>query len=341
MAAALPARSGPPGRPRARSGRRRRVSRALAAALASGGVATLAVAGAPAGPGGPENLSEPRRRAPAAASGTTPPADALAAVVPSAPASTPAPTTSASTPPRRPDPLAAPLARARRITDSTAGWASFTLIDRRTGRTVGDARSAELTNTESVVKVWLAADLLATAAEQGRKLGAYERQRMAAMIRASDDDAAEVFWRMLGSDASIKKMIETCRLTDSQVSPEWWSLTQISARDIARLGACLLPGRGRPLDARASAELLGLMRTVEPSNAFGIQQAQPAGDGVRVAVKNGWTGHGGSGLWNVNCLGMWGENTRWVLAVAVRYPIDRGLDYGAAVCRRVTTALFP
>jgi hypothetical protein len=30
-----------------------------------------------------------------------------------------------------------------------------------------------------------------------------------------------------------------------------------------------------------------------------------------------------------------------VLAVTMRYPIARGLDYGAQVCRQVTASLFP
>ena len=119
-------------------------------------------------------------------------------------------------------------------------------------------------------------------------------------------------------------MIRTCRLTDTTVYPGRWALTQISSRDMARLGACLAPGPGKLLSRAASAELLALMRSVEPSNAFGIQQAQPAGKGVRLAVKNGWTEHGGAGVWNVNCLAIWGPDLRWVLAVTLRYPIARG-----------------
>jgi hypothetical protein len=385
MAPAVRARTGPPGRPPTR---RRRLGRGVATALTAGGVVAVAAGGAPALPRSPADLVEARRHAssaaapasgvptgtpadslaapartaptdalaelipgaPASPTATTPPtsllpADSLAALVPNAPAW---PTVNSATTPalpvrraKPPDPLAAPAARARRVTDTATEWASFTLLDRRTGRIVGDARSTQRTNSESVVKVWIAADLLRTAARQGRTLTAYERRRLAAMIRLSDDNAAEVFWRTLGADASIRRMIATCRLTDTRVYPDWWSLTQISSRDMARLGACLMPGGGRPLDKRGSEELLRLMRTVDPSNAFGIQQAQPAGKGRRIAVKNGWTEHGGTGLWNVNCLGMWGADTRWVLAVTTRYPIERGLGHGAAVCRRVTTALFP
>jgi hypothetical protein len=74
------------------------------------------------------------------------------------------------------------------------------------------------------------------------------------------------------------------------------------------------------------APLLALMRSVDPTNAFGIQQAHPAGPGVRIAVKNGWTVHGSSEgtVWNVNCLGIWGAGNRWVLAVTTRFPATRG-----------------
>ncbi|HST64480.1 MAG TPA: serine hydrolase, partial [Mycobacteriales bacterium] len=220
-------------------------------------------------------------------------------------------------------------------------WASFTLLDRSTGKRVGDRRTAETTFSESTIKAWLAADLLATRASQGRGLTAYETLRMTTMIQRSDDNSAEVIWRWLGADGSIGKMIKVCRLQDTTVYDDWWSKTRISSRDLARLGDCIVPGQGKFLSPQVGAPLVALMRSVEVSNAFGIQQAEPAGRGVRIAVKNGWTEHGASGQWNVNCLGIWGPRSRWVLAVTLRYPIAEGLGYGAAVCRRVTTALYP
>jgi hypothetical protein len=300
------------------------------AATAAAVVAVLAASGTPGAPRD-EDGTIPAAAVPAAATPIpTPRADPLSA-------GTPEPRGA----PQQEDPLDAAAARARKITDATAEWASFTLADRRAGRLVGDTRTDEVTNSESVVKAWLAADLLATATARKRPLTGWERERMVGMIRVSDDNAAEVIWRRLGADASIRKMIRVCRMTDTRVYPGRWSLTQISSRDMARLGACLTPGRGKLLGRGASKQLLDLMRTVDPSDNFGIPQAEPAGKGVRVAVKNGWTEHGGTGLWNVNCLGIWGPGDRWVLAVTLRYPIAEGLRYGADVCRRVTAALFP
>lgn len=246
-------------------------------------------------------------------------------------------------PPAKPaETLTTAGARARKVTDATGDWASFTLLDRRTGKVVGDRRSAEVTFTESTVKAWLAADLLATRARQGTGLTAYETARMTAMIRSSDDNAAAVIWRWLGADNAIRDMIRTCRLQDTRVFHDWWSKTQISSRDLARLGDCIIPGKGKFLSPQVGAPLIRLMRSVDEDNAFGIAQAVPAGK-APVAVKNGWTQHGGGagGQWNVNCLGIWGPGSRWVLAVTTRYPVGNGLGYGAAVCRRVTTTLFP
>jgi hypothetical protein len=329
--------------------------RVVTAGAAAALLAVLAAAGTPGAPRGAQPAAGPA--ASATTPGRSPPADPLAApstgepdatpepnAAPdpnAAPQPNPAPAPNANVAEGGSDPLAEAAARARRITDTAGHWASFTLGDRKAGRLVGDTRTHQVTNSESVVKAWLAADLLATATAQKRRLTAYERARLTAMIRVSDDDAAEVIYQQLGSDASIRRMIRTCRMTDTRVYPSRWSLTQISSRDMVRLGACLAPGPGKPLTRSASQQLLTLMRTVTPSNAFGIPAAQPAGRGVRIAVKNGWTQHGGTGLWNVNCLGIWGPELRWVLAVTQRFPAERPMEYGADFCRRVAAELFP
>jgi Beta-lactamase enzyme family len=329
-----------------RPGRSGRAVRTVSVLTAFAFVVTMVAAGTPGGasddPAGVPEAAAAAEPSPTATATAGPETDPLAAPAPTTsvtatPTATPVPAPA----PKAVDPFLAAGVRARRITDTTQDWASFTLLDRRTGKVVTDSRSSQLTFTESTVKAWLAADLLATRARQGTGLSAYETARMTSMIRESDDNAAEVIWRWLGADAAIRDMITTCRLRDTKVYHDWWSKTEISSRDLARLGDCIQPGKGKFLSAAVGAPLVTLMRSVDVSNAFGIQQAQPAGPGVRIAVKNGWTEHGGTGQWNVNCLGVWGPGSRWVLAVTTRYPIGNGLGYGAEVCRRVTTALFP
>jgi Beta-lactamase enzyme family len=335
-----------PGPRPARPGRHAaRTARTALVLTAFGAIVGLVAAGTPGG-ATEDPASVPEAAAAAEPSPTPatpgPSTNPLAAPAtsPSSPAATPSPTPK-PVPTSGPVALALAARRATVITDRTKDWASFTLIDRQTKKTVGDSRAAQTTFTESTVKAWLAADLLATRAREGTTPSAYETTRMTAMIRLSDDNAAEFLWRTLGADAAIVDMIKTCGLVDTTVYHDWWSKTMISSRDLARLGDCIVPGKGRFLSPQVGAPLVALMRSVDPTNAFGIQQAQPAGKGVHILVKNGWTEHGASGQWNVNCLGIWGPGSRWVLAVTIRYPIPNGLGYGAEICRRVTAALFP
>ena len=327
-----------------RSARSARAVRTVMVLVGFTAIAGLVAAGTPGGastdPGTVPEAAPAADRSPTA----TTPAPSTKPLA--APSTTPSPS---PTPKRTPKPvptsgpvaLALAARKAKAVTDGTKDWASFTLLDRRTNKSVGDRRAAQTTFAESTVKAWLAADLLATRARQGTAPSAYETARMTAMIRLSDDNAAEFIYRTLGGDDAIEDMIETCGLVDTTVYDDWWSKTMISSRDLARLGDCIIPGKGKLFSPRVGAPLMQLLRSVDRSNAFGIQQAQPAGNGVRIAVKNGWTEHGASGQWNVNCLGIWGPGNRWVLAVTIRYPISNGLNYGANVCRRVTTALYP
>jgi hypothetical protein len=335
---APPARSG---RGSARFARARRTVTALAALVV---LVALAVAGTPGGASqDPATVPEAAPAAePSPTPTRTPSASAATAALAAPAATTPVPTTPAPKP-RPADPYKTVQTVAQRITAGADGFASFTLLDRHNGKRIGDPRSTQAMFSESTIKAWLAADLLATRAAAGPQLTPYETARMTSMIQLSDDNSAEVIWRWLGADQSIAKMIKVCRLQDTAVYSEWWSKTEISSRDLARLGDCIVPGKNKFLSPTVGAPLLALMRNVDPTNAFGIQQANPAGPGVRVAVKNGWTEHGSSDgtVWNVNCLGIWGTNNRWVLAVTTRYPAINGLDYGAGLCRQVTRAILP
>ena len=101
----------------------------------------------------------------------------------------------------------------------------------------------------------------------------------------------------------------------------YWSYAQITATDATTILDCVLD---KAPSYPGGDEIVTDLRSVEPGDAFGIPQALPAG--TTVAVKNGWTAHSGTGKWNVNCVAAWDHYT---LAVLLRYPIARKLDYGA------------
>jgi hypothetical protein len=220
-----------------------------------------------------------------------------------------------------------------RVRISGQGFTSWALLDRKTGTISGSANSTDATtSTESMIKTWIASDylrLLADAHAPPDRLDQLTR-----MIRDSDNTAAEDFYQADGADAVVQRMIRTCGLTETSISEGWWSRTELSARDAVRLGACVADGRAA--GPKWTNWILGEMRRVRGEGRFGIIEALPADAAARTSIKNGWTVVGDE--WHVNCLAI---VDRYVLAVLTRYPESLGLDYGAGICRDVTTQLRP
>ncbi len=186
--------------------------------------------------------------------------------------------------------------------------------------------------SESTVKIWLAADFFRRVKAQNRTPTAWEYEQLRRMIVFSDDWAGEYFYRQNGSDATISRMITTCKLTDTKVYQAWWSKTAISARDLVKLGVCVVEGR-----TGASAYHTGLltywMRNIGGDSLFGIEWALPPREAVQVAAKNGWFNHTSDGRWRVLCLGV---HPKWALAVLTYYPNTYGRGYGEKLCETVT-----
>lgn len=191
--------------------------------------------------------------------------------------------------------------------------------------------------TESMIKVGIAADYLAGLQQHNppRDPTADEADQLIRMIRDSDNDAAEKLYRKRGGDQLVQRLIVKCGLHDTRSKPGWWSETQMTAADAARLGACI--ARGDIVSAGWVAWILEQMRQVRGEGAFGFTETRPYDRGRPLAIKNGWTLRD-DGLWHVSCLAIadW-----WTMAALVRYPAERGLDYGASICADVAAALAP
>ncbi len=249
------------------------------------------------------------------------------AAVPATPA---APTTSSASPsPAGSDVFALPgLATSH---DADPGlWLSWSLLDVSGDRRVGSPDSTTgRTNAESSIKVWIATDYVRVA--QGRTLSSSERSDIDRAVRDSDDNAAERLYRRIGDDAVLRHLDTVCDVDIRTARRGYWSYAQITAVDATRILHCAL----RRLPAyRGGSEVLDDLREVSADGAFGIKDGLPPGTDVQ--LKNGWTEHSATGLWNVDCVGAW---SHFVLAVLTRYPAGKGLDYGAGVCRDITAEL--
>ncbi|MFC6018710.1 serine hydrolase [Plantactinospora solaniradicis] len=215
------------------------------------------------------------------------------------------------------------------------GWWNWALMDTRTGKISGSANMDETNPTASMIKAWIGADFLRRAAEKGDTPSDTRMNQVSIMIRDSDNTAAQTLYEVNGGTASIKRLISICDLTDSSPAADGgWSRTALSARDTARMGACIADGRAA--GPKWTKYLLGEMRAVRGVGNFGIRKAFPAAEQKTIAVKNGWVDRTREQKYTVNCLAI-GDG--WTMAVETRYAINLGYTYGAKICEDVARQL--
>lgn len=219
------------------------------------------------------------------------------------------------------------------VTVDTPGFWSWALLDMGTGEVNGD-RVDERSTTASMIKPWLAADYLRRAAAANQTPSQARMRLLSIMIRDSDNAAATTLYAELGGAATIHRLIEVCGLTDSRPGSRW-SLTELSARDAARMGGCI--GDGRAAGPTWTEWLLNEMRQVRGEGDFGIREAFPPDLAAATAIKNGWFPREEDGNWHFNCFAV-GDG--WALSVIQRYPRALGFAHGRTVCRSVAEQLL-
>lgn len=226
----------------------------------------------------------------------------------------------------------------------TPGYWSWAALDRATGQLAGGPDPAGTNTTESMIKAWIVADHLRRHTGRGARPPARILRLARAAIRHSDDMAAQTLYVEGGGDAVTARLIDICGLTSTTIYPDWWSRTEMTARDAVRMGRCLADGRaaGPEWTDWVLGEMRRVRGTIDPADQphggrWGIIDALPAELAERVAIKNGWTPIGADRSWHVNCLAIAAD---WILAVQARYPVDLGLAHGAGICRDVAAQVL-
>jgi hypothetical protein len=272
------------------------------------------------------------------ANGPTPSPSATA--TPSASAS---PTASPS-PSRSPKPKLTPLPfRSTKVSVNTAGFWSWSLMDRRTGKIVGSSNYKETSTTASMIKPWLAADYLRMADEAGKTPSESRLHELEIMIRDSDNAAALETFNLNGKTASIERLISMCGLTDSQAVPNEWGTTRVSARDAVRMGDCIADGTAA--GAKWTPWVLDMMRKVRGVGDFGPRDVLPPAEAKKIAIKDGWLLRDDDKNWHVNCLAV---GDTWVMSIMQRYPStgkkesekEAEFAHTRQVCRDVASQLL-
>lgn len=174
----------------------------------------------------------------------------------------------------------------------SAAGLSIPAAEARTTRTIaaaaGNASADRPFPTASMVKLFVAEDVLHRARAGVLTLQPDDPALLQEMIRSSDDPAASTLWVRYGGGQMVADVARRYGLagTAPPARPSQWGETTTTARDLARFLA-LLPTVAHPDDA---ATILAWMQAATPSAADGFDQrfgvfgtAPP-----ETAVKQGW-----------------------------------------------------
>jgi hypothetical protein len=247
-----------------------------------------------------------------------------------------------------PDQLAAPLdgtdARVRQATaDAAESGADIesVVLDRNTGQIVSNGANKPFP-IASVVKLFIADDLLLQESKGETKLSAADRKSLDIMLRSSDDDAAQMFWNRSGQNAIIARVVARYGLTGTTAPYNGhWDVTLSTAGDLVRYYDMLLDGTGGLPPEQANVIISNLAQST-PTGTDGYPQRFGIPEGLYaepVAVKQGWfCCWNGANQLHVST-GTIGPERRYVMAISSLDPDD-----AAAARETITQAvrtMFP
>jgi hypothetical protein len=182
-------------------------------------------------------------------------------------------TLAAATPAWQPGVLAAEsYARTRR------GQVSFTV---RTECGTWGRRQDQAVQSASVLKAMLLVAYLQRGAVRTRLLTPAQKALLSPMIRRSDNIAATRVLSLI-SPERLQRDARRWGMRDFQVVPDPWGRSQITARDQARFWLHI----DRRLPPRHRAYGLTLLRTIVPSQRWGVGRVVPRG--WTLHFKGGW-----------------------------------------------------
>jgi len=235
-------------------------------------------------------------------------------------------------------------ARIRQATaDAAASGARIeaVVMDRDTGQIVSNGANKPFP-LASVVKVFIADDVLLQASQGKTQLSAADRGALDAMLRSSDDVAAQTFWNRSGQNAVIARVVARYGLTGTSAPPNGhWDVTLSTASDLVRYYDMLLDGTGGLPPEQANV-IIGNLAQYTPTGADGYPQRFGIPDGLyaeSVAVKQGWfCCWSGANQVHVST-GAIGPDHRYVMAISSLEPDGAGA--ARETITRAVKTMFP
>jgi hypothetical protein len=235
-------------------------------------------------------------------------------------------------------------ARIRQATaDAAASGATIeaVVLDRNTGQIVSNGSNKPFP-IASVVKLFIADDLLLQESQGKTKLTPADHSSLDTMLRSSDDGAAQMFWDRNGRNAVIARVVARYGLASTTAPYNGhWDVTQSTASDLVRYYDMLLDGTGGLPPEQADVIVNDLAQST-PTGLDGYPQRFGIPEGLSaepVAVKQGWfCCWNGSNQLHVST-GVIGPDRRYVMAISSLEPGDAA-SARATITQAVRT-MFP
>jgi hypothetical protein len=220
------------------------------------------------------------------------------------------------------------------------------VLDRNTGQLITN-QSGTTIAIASVVKLFIADDLLLQVSKGQTELSPDDRAELDVMLRSSDDSAAEQFWNRSGGSAIISRVVARYGLSSTRPPDNGrWFNTTSTVTDLVRYYDMMLAGTGGLPPEQANVILSNLAASTPTApdgmvpggvypQRFGIPEglyAEP------VAVKQGWMCCIGSD-WMHLSTGVIGPDRRYVMAISSMQPTNAD-DARATITQAVKT-MFP
>ncbi len=223
-----------------------------------------------------------------------------------------------------------------------SGFTSVAIYDAATGQTAYWGTNGGTNRpyySASIAKVSILGTVLRQAAVAGRPLSSDERAHAVPMITQSSNDDATWLWNHVGGAPAVAAFQRSAGLTGTvQDTAGHWGLATTTAADQARVVQAIEYPNPllRPAD---QAYARSLMRSVEPSQHWGVSAGAPSG--ATVELKNGWLPH--AGYYRVNSIGrVYDAGHDYVIAVLTATPGTEysSFTYGIATIEGVTRMLW-
>jgi hypothetical protein len=230
------------------------------------------------------------------------------------------------------------IAAAEQYLATRPGTIGFVLRDRATGAKYRNANAGTPIWTASTIKLAMVADLLTRERTGTLRLSEADRRLMVAMLRRSDNSAADSLWSRYGGPAQVFNA-NFPRYGMPNVRPQpgfgdvfpYWGFQKATADDFDGLMNYVLTGLS-PTDAAA---VVGEMQRVDGQQQWGVWGA---GASMTPGNKNGWSEERGG--WVVNTVGFAGPQQRSTLAVMNALGDEGGYDDGVTTTTQLSRILL-